>query len=561
MPTNDAPHTWPEQDPFLEYVLRTGLFGRIRKQLFGTRDNPVPRDPSDIEPPDNAGYRLVQDWAGTWGIPESLQFGEWCFRSDISLTRVTRQIRTCMSDLNFSPPLTHRQIASAYLRTCERISDLWSDSADQIFAEEIAWRRYRTGQSRIESRTAPLIQEADLNQAWPDAVDVIRPGESLGPHFHLRVHLRTPDTSAGDQNIGFVQGMAQSATAIRIPTWRHKLPVRYWHDLFEASVFKAILLSEDLSEEERLAFEGKLYVNDALQKLDERYLSMEGARFAQPVWELTGCGVSHGALKAVMSQIVRPAVGLACRQFLWVGADGMIASASRWLRSSNSHEQRVAIALVSKVSTRLGPGGIPESLVHAAQAFCEALGPAEPEPKSMQARIRNAVRLAVAATEQAESGMDLALTIAAVEALVCQKSQNVADELARNVAAILVSNADDRKQAIVRVKALYNTRSRVLHGEKIHASEWDAQEARVLLLGLLRAAIEWRRMRSRLGLNEEQFSDWINAIDDCVVTGKSLVGVPDGSEAWIPVSEADARTEWLGVLKDAKKKHLDEDAC
>ena len=82
-------------------------------------------------------------------------------------------------------------------------------------------------------------------------------------------------------------------------------------------------------------------------------------------------------------------------------------------------------------------------------------------------RIRNAVHLLIASDDQSNGAIGLALSVAAIEALLGEKGGEISHRIADHIAALLEPKLARRQDCVKFFKDLYNKRSRVLHGEEI----------------------------------------------------------------------------------------------
>lgn len=147
-------------------------------------------------------------------------------------------------------------------------------------------------------------------------------------------------------------------------------------------------------------------------------------------------------------------------------------------------------------------------------------------PKTVDCRLRNAMRLLVEADFQATPALKLALGFSAVEALICKNESGITDELARNAATLLVHNSDDRGEAIKRIKKLYNVRSKVLHGTTTEAQLSATKDVRALAAGTLIGVLEWRQHMDRVPEvpTEKEFFD---QLETAKTAGRLMVGLSE----------------------------------
>ena len=108
-------------------------------------------------------------------------------------------------------------------------------------------------------------------------------------------------------------------------------------------------------------------------------------------------------------------------------------------------------------------------------------------------RIRNAVALLASADKQERHSLGLALSVTAIEALVGEKSDNIAQHFADGLSKLLEPEMAHRDQAAAELKKIYGDRSDVLHGKQIDAQEERRGKVRLLAAGALRAVFDsWR---------------------------------------------------------------------
>jgi hypothetical protein len=122
---------------------------------------------------------------------------------------------------------------------------------------------------------------------------------------------------------------------------------------------------------------------------------------------------------------------------------------------------------------------------------------------SIGRRIRNSVILLVEASRQRNGAIALALYCAAMEAVLGRKGADIANTLAGNVAALLEPDPKYRVDAEEFVKSLYDTRSRVLHGERVLSDQQGIRNARCLLYAILYAMISRGDFLARAGYPPE----------------------------------------------------------
>lgn len=161
---------------------------------------------------------------------------------------------------------------------------------------------------------------------------------------------------------------------------------------------------------------------------------------------------------------------------------------------------------------------------------------------SIDRRIRNCVLLLAEADGLKHDGIALAITMAAVEALLGKKGTELATTLGDYVAAALEPDPPHRSAASEFVKRLYDQRSRILHGEKAEGDPSARMNARILSAGLLKAMIERRDFLRKSGYSTESPDGLLRELK----TGKFIEGQLTGTSQslsrrlWrVPADEAE----------------------
>jgi hypothetical protein len=122
---------------------------------------------------------------------------------------------------------------------------------------------------------------------------------------------------------------------------------------------------------------------------------------------------------------------------------------------------------------------------------------------SFDRRIRNAVHLLIASDAQSNGAVGLALSVAAMEALLGEKGGEISHRLADYVAALLEPELPRRQKAVEFFKDLYNKRSRVLHGEEIEEGDGVRLKSRQLAAAVLDGIITNRDFLKACGLDPQ----------------------------------------------------------
>jgi hypothetical protein len=150
-----------------------------------------------------------------------------------------------------------------------------------------------------------------------------------------------------------------------------------------------------------------------------------------------------------------------------------------------------------------------------------------PRKDSILRRIRNATRLLVQADAQAENAVGLALSVAAIEALLCRKGDDLANMFAENVAALLEPEPQYRAAAVRWAKKLYSLRSDVFHGSGLECSSSSILSARCLAAAVLSGMVQRREFVHRMGERDETPDDLLRELHDDKYTSGQLTGVDE----------------------------------
>jgi hypothetical protein len=146
---------------------------------------------------------------------------------------------------------------------------------------------------------------------------------------------------------------------------------------------------------------------------------------------------------------------------------------------------------------------------------------------SIARRLTTAVRLLRQADMQAANGVGLALSVAAVEAMLCRKGSDLANLFAENVATLLEPEPRFRADAVRWCKKLYGLRSDVFHGNALDATLEDFEDARVLAAAVLKGMIERRNYVRRIGGSVETPDDLLEEMARDKYTPGQTTGVEE----------------------------------
>jgi hypothetical protein len=127
---------------------------------------------------------------------------------------------------------------------------------------------------------------------------------------------------------------------------------------------------------------------------------------------------------------------------------------------------------------------------------------------SLLQRLRNATILLAHADQIPSDPISLALSFAAIEALVCKKENGVGEQIRQHVPTLLESEPS-RRTAKKRdaLYDLYELRSQVLHGSALSASRDASSIVRRIAAGVVRAICVWRKHQEMVTGNNPGWED------------------------------------------------------
>ncbi len=157
------------------------------------------------------------------------------------------------------------------------------------------------------------------------------------------------------------------------------------------------------------------------------------------------------------------------------------------------------------------------------------------ETDSIDRRIRNAVHLLAESDTQSSNAIGLALSVAAIEALLSEKGAEIAEKLSVNVATLLEPDLSKRNNAADFIKEIYNLRSRALHGNLIKQEDQIRLKARHLAAGVLSGIISRRDFLARSGYSPETPTDFLKDLRSTRYAPGQPMGIDESnvSKLWI----------------------------
>jgi hypothetical protein len=151
---------------------------------------------------------------------------------------------------------------------------------------------------------------------------------------------------------------------------------------------------------------------------------------------------------------------------------------------------------------------------------------AQPERKdSIDRRIRNAVHLLVESRRQQHNAIGLSLSVAAIEALLCDKKEGISTQISENVAVLLEPDSRMRADAKTFVKKLYDARSTTLHGTTLEHERSVRRNAWALAFAVFRAILERQKFQKKAGFDVEVPTSFFQELEHSKFRGGEIPGV------------------------------------
>ncbi|MCP4591705.1 MAG: hypothetical protein GY842_13275 [bacterium] len=148
---------------------------------------------------------------------------------------------------------------------------------------------------------------------------------------------------------------------------------------------------------------------------------------------------------------------------------------------------------------------------------------------SIDRRIRNAIQLLIDADSNCSRGVSIALNVAALEALLGERTDSIAGSLADSTAVLLEPDLNYRSRAVRHIKQLYHIRSRVLHGQQLEGEVGILSDARQVVSGAMRAIVERCQFMRRIDQTPERPSDLLKELKESKFGGGPPAGVSESS--------------------------------
>jgi hypothetical protein len=150
----------------------------------------------------------------------------------------------------------------------------------------------------------------------------------------------------------------------------------------------------------------------------------------------------------------------------------------------------------------------------------------------LERSVQNAVQLLAESDKTTNDAISVALSVAAVEALLCDGTA-IAEQFSQRGAVLLEAERHRRPVATEQLKKLYNERSRTLHGNSLASTTSMRQDARRLASGALAAVVQWQDHRRKSGDAAERKS-LMAELKEVIMSGQAVVGIDPDLRSCLP---------------------------
>jgi len=162
--------------------------------------------------------------------------------------------------------------------------------------------------------------------------------------------------------------------------------------------------------------------------------------------------------------------------------------------------------------------------------------PSKADKNHIAFRIRNGLGYLVEADRRKPDALQMVMCVAAMEALLGEKSdKGITDKLARRCAVLLESDRKKRKQAALVVKGIYDRRSSVVHGSDFKATNIQVSDARRLAACVLFEVQEWSDFMQRMEKVPHD-TELLRELEDASYEARNvtgLLGSGDCCDLWL----------------------------
>jgi hypothetical protein len=146
---------------------------------------------------------------------------------------------------------------------------------------------------------------------------------------------------------------------------------------------------------------------------------------------------------------------------------------------------------------------------------------------SIDRRIKNAVTLLAESDMQTNDAVGLALSVAAIEALLGERGESVTEKLSGNLAVLLEPNLETRTKAKNFFKDMYDRRSAALHGRELDNMSEHRDSGRRVAAGVLYSVISRQDFLERGDFEPDTPEELLRDLRNCHWSAGQPMGVPE----------------------------------
>jgi hypothetical protein len=146
---------------------------------------------------------------------------------------------------------------------------------------------------------------------------------------------------------------------------------------------------------------------------------------------------------------------------------------------------------------------------------------------SMDRRIKNAVSLLAESDTQTNDAIGLALSVAAIEALLGQKGEGLTEKLSNDLAVLLEPNLEMRTKAKKFFKDLYEHRSAALHGRDLENKSENRNNGRRIAAAVLFSVVSRQDFLQRGDFEPDTPEELLRDLRNCHWSAGQPMGIPE----------------------------------
>jgi hypothetical protein len=146
---------------------------------------------------------------------------------------------------------------------------------------------------------------------------------------------------------------------------------------------------------------------------------------------------------------------------------------------------------------------------------------------SLDRRIQNAVSLLAEADTQTNDAIGLALSVAAIEALLGERGESLTEKLSGDLAVLLEPNLETRTKAKEFFKDMYDRRSAALHGRELDNMREHRHSGRRVAAAVLYSVISRQDFLQRGGFEPDTPQELLRDLRNCHWSAGQPMGIPE----------------------------------